>query len=296
MKGQPLADRTRAGYQDLLDRLILPTFGHRLIHTITREDVDNWYERTAKGAPTYRARSYGLLRTILNSAVDDDYFSINPAKIRGAGYAPRRHQVEPATLEELAVITSAMPPRYRLLVQLAAFCALRFGELTELRRSDIDTKAGVIKVRRAVVHVDGHFVVKRPKSDAGVRDVAIPPHLLPGVREHLLMHTAPGSDGLLFGSKDDSTQHMRQSALTWIYYPARNAAGRPDLHFHDLRHTGLTWAAQSGATLAELMSRAGHSTPAMAIRYQHAAQDRDAIIAQKLSAMFELAANEQATS
>jgi integrase len=125
VKGQPLADRTRSGYQDLLDRFILPTFGHHLVHSITRDLVDSWYERTAKGAPTYRARAYGLLRTILNSAVDDGFFTISPAKIRGAGYAPRRHQVEPATLEELALITEAMPPRYRLLVQLAAWCALR---------------------------------------------------------------------------------------------------------------------------------------------------------------------------
>jgi integrase len=289
VKGQPLAERTRAGYTDLLDRLILPIFGHQLVHLITRESVDAWYERTAKGAPTYRARGYGLLRTILNSAVDDGYFSINPAKIRGAGYAPRRHQVEPATLEELRQITEAMPPRYRLLVQLAAWCSLRFGELTELRRGDIDTKAGVIRVRRAVVHVDGHFVVKKPKSEAGVRDVNIPPHLLPEVREHLLMYTAPGSDGLLFGTPSDPEVHLRQSTLTWIYYPARDAAGRPDLRFHDLRHTGAVLAAQTGATLAELMNRLGHSTPQMAMRYQHAAADRDAIIAQRLSAMFELA-------
>ena len=102
-----------------------------------------------------------------------------------------------------------MPPRYRLLVQLAAWCALRFGELTELRRSDVDTRAGVIRVRRAVVLVDGRFVVKEPKSEAGIRDVNIPPHLLPMVREHLLVHTAPG-DGLLFPSKNDPSDHLRQ--------------------------------------------------------------------------------------
>ena len=101
-----------------------------------------------------------------------------------------------------------MPPRYRLLVQLAAWCALRFGELTELRRGDVDTKAGVLRIRRAVVLVDGRFVVKEPKSEAGIRDVNIPPHLLPMVREHLLTHTAPGSDGLLFPSRNDPTQHM----------------------------------------------------------------------------------------
>ena len=69
------------------------------------------------------------------------------------------------------------------------------------------------------------------------------------------------------------------------YYKARKAAGRPDLRFHDLRHTGAVLAAQSGATLAELMLRLGHSTPGAAMRYQHVAAGRDAEIAARLSAM-----------
>ena len=185
---------------------------------------------------------------------------MNPARIRGAGQAKRHHKVRPATLAELEMLTEAMPPRYRLLVQLAAWCALRFGELTELRRGDVDTRGGVLRIRRAVVLVDGRFVVKEPKSEAGVRDVNIPPHLLPMVREHLLDPHRAGLDGLLFPSKNDPTQHLRQSALTRVYYPARKAAGRPDLRFHDLRHTGAVLAAQTGATLAELMGRLGHST------------------------------------
>jgi integrase len=285
VKGRPIADRTREGYQDLLDRFILSAFGSRPLHTITRDEVEKWYDRTAVNSPTYRARAYSLLRSILASAVDDGHLLVNPARIRGAGQAKRRHKVRPATLSELQVLTEAMPPRYRLMVQFAAWCALRFGELTELRRGDVDTKAGVLRIRRAVVLVDGRFVVKEPKSDAGIRDVNIPPHLLPLVREHLLTHTAPGLDGLLFPSRNDLTQHMRQSALTRVYYPARKAAGRPDLRFHDLRHTGAVLAAQTGATLAELMDRLGHSTSQAALRYQHAAQDRDALIALRLSEM-----------
>ena len=64
---------------------------------------------------------------------------------------------------------------------------------------------------------------------------------------------------------------------------ARVAAGRPDLRVHDLRHAGAVLAAQSGATLAELMARIGHSTPQAALRYQHAARGRDAIIAARMS-------------
>ena len=60
-------------------------------------------------------------------------------------------------------------------------------------------------------------------------------------------------------------------------------AGRPDLRCHDLRHTGAAFAAQTGATIAELMGRLGHTTPGAAMRYQHAAADRDAEIARRLS-------------
>jgi hypothetical protein len=42
-------------------------------------------------------------------------------------------------------------------------------------------------------------------------------------------------------------------------------------------------AAQSGATTAELMHRLGHTTPEMALRYQHVAEGRDAEIAERLS-------------
>jgi integrase len=64
------------------------------------------------------------------------------------------------------------------------------------------------------------------------------------------------------------------------YRKVREAAGRPDLRFHDPRHTGAVLAATTGATLAELMQRLGHTTPGAAMRYQHAAGDRDAQIAE----------------
>ena len=82
---------------------------------------------------------------------------------------------------------------------------------------------------------------------------------------------------------------MAASTLYRVFYRARDAAGRPDLRWHDLRHTGAVLAASTGATLAELMARLGHSTPGAALRYQHAAQGRDAEIARALSDLFDKA-------
>ncbi|MGI8680862.1 MAG: tyrosine-type recombinase/integrase [Mycobacteriales bacterium] len=281
LAGRQIKPRTRQLYDGLLADLILPALGGLKLSRITPARVRGWYVALDAGTPTRRAHAYGLLRTIVGTAVADELLDSNPCRIRGAGHARRKVRIEPATLPELERIVAEIPPRYRLMVLLAAWCALRFGELTELRRSDV--KGDRLAVRRGVVHVAGEYVVGTPKSQEGVRDVAIPPHLLPAVRAHLLEHTQPGRDGLLFPSA--SGHHMAPSTLYKVFYRARAEAGRPDLRFHDLRHTGAVLAAATGATLAELMSRLGHSTPAAAMRYQHASADRDLVIAQALSAL-----------
>jgi hypothetical protein len=73
--------------------------------------------------------------------------------------------------------------------------------------------------------------------------------------------------------------------LTRIRSKARNAIGRPDLRLHDLRHSGLTWAAATGAILAEVMRRAGHESPTAALRYQRATEDRNKALVDALAGM-----------
>ena len=305
VKGQPLADRTREHYEDLLESHIRPTFSDVPLTAITPEAVDHWYELCAIGRPTTQAHAYSLLRTILGTAVDRGLIkTANPAKVRGGGSTTRAKKIRPATLAELETIVQAMPAERRLMVLLAAWCAPRVGGRAALRRPHrVGRKeSGGLHRRRGVVRSrDRGRIAKTPKSEAGKRDVAIPPHLLPLVRAHLLEHTGPGKDGLLFPGQDGSqlapsTLYGRAAVLDeagdikragWGWYEARRQADREDLRFHDLRHTGATLAAQTGATLAELMGRLGHSTPAAALRYQHAAAERDQAIAKRLSLLAE---------
>lgn len=141
-------------------------------------------------------------------------------------------------------------------------------------------------MRRAVVRTDDGFTVTTPKSDAGIRDIAIPPHLLPAIETHVSKHVGGKADALLFPAVGGG--HLAPATLYRRFYTARGKANRDDLRWHDLRHSGAVLAAATGATLAELMARLGHSTPAAAMRYQHAAQGRDREIAALLS---KLAAN-----
>jgi len=280
LAGREVKPRTRAHYSSLLADLILPTLGPLKVSRITPVRVREWHSGLTTG-PTMRAHAYALLRTILGTAVTEDLLDANPCRVRGGGTTRTKHRPKVATLPELEVIVAAMPARLRLMVLLAAWCGLRFGELTEMRRGDVDVAAGVLRVSRGVARAGREVVIGDPKSEAGIRTVTVPPHLLPVVEDHLREHVGADPGALLFPACHGG--NLAPSSLYTWWYPAREAAGRPDLRFHDLRHTGATLAAATGATLADLMARLGHSTPAAAMRYQHAAADRDRAIAEALS-------------
>ncbi len=278
-----LKPRSRADYESLLQVHVLPPLGDERLDALKPATIRAWYAELAPGRPTTRGHAYGLLRTILGTAVEDDILPSNPCRIRGGGSTKRDSTTTIATVDEISTIADAMPDRLRAMIWLAAWCGLRFGEVTELRRGDIDLDGQVVRVRRGVVRVKGKTIVDTPKSAAGIRDVAIPPHVVPLIADHLEQHVGPEPGALLFPS--DSGEHLPQSTFAGWFYPARDKAGRPDLRYHDLRHTQATLAAATGATLAELMGRLGHSTPGAALRYQHVAADRDRAIAAALSGL-----------
>jgi integrase len=281
--GRPIKARTREHYQNILDDHLLETFGNRQLAAVKPKDVRAWYAQTLTDRPTMRSHAYSLLRTIFTSAVIDELIDANPCRIVGAGRANRVHKIRPASVEELGVLTAAMPERLQLMVTLASWCALRFGETVELRRGDVDLSDEVIRIRRAAVRTKGGYTITTPKSDAGIRDVAIPPHVIPLIEAHLAKYVDAGRDSLIFDTENGG--HLQPSTLMRHWHRARSAAKRDDLRWHDLRHSGAVLAAATGASLAELMARLGHSTPQAAMRYQHAAQGRDREIAALLSKM-----------
>ena len=286
LEHRDLQPRTRAHYRDLIDRCICPTLGTERLTRITAAVVRRWYEHLSdRSGATQRAHAYSLLRTIMNTAWQDDLIDANPCRIRGAAQTKAGtvgQAVEPDQVEALA---AAMPPRYRAMVILTAYAALRFGEVTELRRADFDLDAGLVHVHRGVVRVGSAYIVGKPKTSAGRRTIAVPPTVVAMVADHLDTFVAQDDHALVFPATGDPDRHMAPSTLYKPFYRARAEVGLPTLRWHDLRHSGLTWAARTGATVADLMSRAGHTTAAVAMRYQHAASERDSAIAVGLDRM-----------
>ena len=285
LASRPLTGRTPGGYRQMLDAHLLPTFGALRLRAIDARLVRDWHNQLGKRTgPSMTSHCYRLLSSIMRTAADDELIPANPVHIKGASSDERRRDVVPATLAQLDVIVERVPERYRAMILLAAWRALRFGELAELRRGDVDLEAGKIAITRAVVKLRGGAKeVKAPKSKAGIRTLSIPPHIMPALRDHLDRFVLAGDDALLFPSARDPRVHMDSTSLQAVWYPARAKAGRPDLRFHDLRHTGATMLAIAGATLAELKKSIGHSTDRAAMIYQHALDERDEQLATMLS-------------
>src|SRR6185436_3766213 len=106
----------------------------------------------------------------------------------------------------------------------------------------------------------------------------------PVIRTHLAAFVGEDPDSLVF-TTPTGRPIWRGNFNTMVNWSAAvEKLGKPGLHFHDLRHTGNTLAAQTGASTRDLMARMGHDSPQAALIYQHATSEADRAIADALNA------------
>jgi integrase len=305
-KGQPLRPNTQTTYRRLLDTHLAFFAPYRLVG-IDRAMVRDWYnEHLATGHISQTTAAYKLLSLILGEAAEDELIPASPCRIKDARSARTGREVRPPSREEFDRLVEVIDPRYRAMVQIMGWGGLRFGEVAELRRKDFTiTRAAdgsvtgiVVAVERAMVYVTTvpdllPRDVKRcpckpgctigpPKTERGKRTVALPAIAFADVIDHLDNRTGKFGNSLLFVAPTGDQRHLTQPLFWWPWDQARTKIGRPDLAVHSLRHFHLTEYAKTGATVRELMDRAGHSTPETALGYQHST-GRDAELAMRMA-------------
>jgi integrase len=280
-----LAERTAELYRHVLDKHVLSVLGTSTLTELSPTKIRSWHANIAKDHPATASKAYRLLSSIMRTAVADGMISTSPCKVEGAG---TEHAAERpiASVDEVELLSRAMPEHLRIVVLLATWCQLRRGELLGLRRMDIDLKQGVIHIFQSrTFGMDGKPIVKLPKSNAGRRTISVPRPVMNALVRHLETFTALEPEALVIVGREGAC--LSRDALQGSWERARVAIGRPDLRLHDMRHTGLTLAASTGATTAELMHRAGHASAPAALRYQHASRDRDRRLSEALEGMIQ---------
>jgi integrase len=279
-----LSVRTAELYRGLLRNHIEPWLGAVEVAELESPAVRRWRKHlrdngTSRGV---MAKSYRLLHAVMETAVADGSAKINPCNIKGAGtYEPDERPT--ATLAEVFELADTIQPRYRLAVLLATFTSLRYGEIMGLQRRHFVLDQNRVRIAQAAIQTDdGHTFDGDPKARSH-RTLSLPEFLVPEIQAHLDEFVGKSPNAIVFlgpkGARPTRANFHR------VWNKARTKVGLPGLHLHDLRHTGNTYAAETGATLRELMNRMGHRSTRAALIYLHARDQRDKEIAAGLNDM-----------
>ncbi|MGH1492071.1 MAG: site-specific integrase [Acidimicrobiales bacterium] len=278
-----LRPRTIELYELQLRLHINPTLGDAKVARLKPAHVREWHSNLSKGPlhPTTVSKVYRLLRSILNTAVEDGILDSNPCRIAKAGVEHSKERPIP-TVDQLYALAEAMPPHLAAAVWIAALGGLRKGEILGLARKHIDLDARTITVERALQEITGQgAVLVEPKTMSSNRIVFMPEPLAQTLAAHLTSHVKEAANSLLF--TNNYGRPIRATVWVKAWDMARNPTGLEQIRFHDLRHLAGTLTAQAGATLKEVMAALGHSTPDAALRYQHVAQGRASILAERIA-------------
>lgn len=150
---------TKESYRYAINRHLMPYFGSIKLIDVTAPLVREWVtwmvERGVSPATIRHVRI--ILSAIFTTAVNDRLIPYHPVKgIKTPTVPVKEYRI--ITPEEFEEIYAALPDEFsRLLVETAVESGLRWGELTELRVSDLDFRTGLLVVSRAVCQVDPKF-------------------------------------------------------------------------------------------------------------------------------------------
>lgn len=283
-----LRPKTVELYTWLLEQHIVPVLGKVAVGKLSTPMIRSWRAGLLDNGVSVSttAKAYRLLRAVLMTATEEDrLIPRNPCRIKGAGneQTPERPILTVAQVFELA--DRMADQRFKALILLATFASLRWGEVIALRRDRVDLQARTVEIREQLLELDhGEMCLGPLKSRAGRRTVSIPAAIVPVLSEHLDTYVGAASDAFVFLGKRGGFLRGSNFRREAKWAEALKEMGLQGVHFHDLRHTGNTLAAQSGASLADLKARMGHDSDRAALIYQHATRDADQRIADALDA------------
>lgn len=253
----------RQGVREVLDKNLLPAFGHRPLQGITKADVMAFRAELAKlpgrGGGTLGAARINkimcFLRQILNEAADR--FEFTPAFRGIKPLKQKRSDVEPFTLEEVRKILVTVRPDYRDYLTVRFFTGLRTGEVNGLKWKNVDLERNLILVRETVVN--GHEE-DGVKTDTSLRDIA----MLPMVREALenrLRNRDPACPWVFPSAEGGPMDAHNFSNRVW--YPLLRHLGFAPRRPYQTRHTAATLMLAAGESPEWIAQVMGHSTTAM---------------------------------
>jgi integrase len=247
---------TRSLYTSIATNHIVPTFGNRLLASISVAEARSLIgelSRTGTGPASIEV-AHKILSRVFRQAVQDDLIARNPASFVSVPKVQRKELRIPAP-EEVGRIAGDIEPRFRALVLVGAFAGLRVGEATALSQTAVRSLERRIQITKAFSETRGYLAIREPKGKRR-RSVPVPAFLIEELGRHIATY---GESELLFtlpGSRPLRRSHFRRTY--WV--PALRRAGLEGVRFHDLRHHFAALAISQGAHPKAIQEWMGHSS------------------------------------
>lgn len=238
--------------------------GDKLLSEVTPDDAARvWKHYEGMSASTIR-RAAQLFRAMFASAVENDHCRKNPFTSKSAQPPKGESGTHRALTKDEIRLIRTTPHRFQAAAMVMLFAGLRRGEVLALTADDVDLKAGVIRVTKAVRFESNQPILDTPKTAAGIREVPILSDLRPFLK-NLKGPIAPAASGKLMS--DTAFGRAWDSYLLAL----SAAAGHPvQIRCHDLRHTYCTILCDAGVPIRQAMAWLGHADEKMILKiYDH---------------------------
>jgi integrase len=265
-----LRPRTVDVYRDRLQHHVLPRLGRRKLASLDVDDVaDLLADLRRQGlAPWSQRGVLVVLGRVLGTASRRGLIAANPCAQLERSERPKVARAEFPSLDRESVgrLIAAAPQRYRPLVSVSVLTGIRQGEALGLQWADVDTREGVLRIRRQFSR-SGELV--EPKTQAAKRNIPIPRSLASMLAEHRLASPYSGESDFVFASSAGTPLAVRNIARRGLDIATRRA-GLPHLRWHDLRHVAASAMIEQGASPSYVARVLGHSSPAVTLStYAH---------------------------
>lgn len=263
-KGREVKPQTVEDYRYQLEKYVLPRIGRVELSKLSPLKVQAMCGEIADAISAQRAnKCRRVLSCALTQAVRWQLILRNPCDAVKPMKVTAKEMKMWTPEESARFLVASRTHRLYAFFYLAMSTGMRRGELLGLRWEDV--RESCLYVRQSVIEQRGKVMITTPKTEKGIRRIALSPDALEMLEQHRkrqeaerqMLGTAWPDTGLVFTSEVGTLLHPRNFTRTW-HTLQKNAKVRK-IRLHDLRHLHASLAIKSGMDAKVLADRLGHA-------------------------------------
>lgn len=286
-----IEETTRIGYKTKIKNYIKPALGDIYVQSLRTQHVQKMVnDMIARGLSPKNIRdTYNNINAAMKKALVLRMIPFNPCE----GVVLPKLKKYKADVYDVNmmhhILDIAKDTDMYLPLLLCTTAGLRRGELLALRWEDIDFHKKLLKIRRNMVRGEDDYIIKAPKSEAGIRDICVGDEVIAYLNKEKIRYMTDmmaygrGFQDLGFVIRQEDGSPIRPDSMTRKWRRFLEANSLPSIRFHDLRHSNATALIQAGVNPRVVQQRLGHSDVQITLNtYTHVLPEMDAEAAEKI--------------